>query len=360
MSTAVANPARELLARVLSGVDLEAEYPLVFGERPAGEVVALEMDGDVRAACATLARDFVVGPRTLRGGLIGSVSTDSSWRRQGLGTRLLERAEEHLRAEGCLFSLLWAESPDFYLRRGYAPCGMENDFALTSDLVELLPRSEGIRPLQPEDAAHLLRLHRKHSTRVERSLDEMRSLLAVPGMTTLVLERPAAAGTPAQPQAYACLGRGRDLPDSIHDWAGDALDVMALLRAHLERRFGSSESGLLFLMGPPAASDLAYRLTRLGVPSQRGILGLGKILDLEGAARHLAEVLEVPGCVQVEGDALTVTGPGGSAQLDRDLTLAVLIGAPDVRDDVRSLLARLGFDRVALPLQPFAWGLDSI
>jgi hypothetical protein len=96
------------------------------------------------------------------------------------------------------------------------------------------------------------------------------------------------------------------------------------------------------------------------VPSQRGILGLGKILDLEGAARHLAEVLEVPGCVQVEGDALTVTGPGGSAQLDRDLTLAVLIGAPDVRDDVRSLLARLGFDRVALPLQPFAWGLDSI
>jgi hypothetical protein len=31
-----------------------------------------------------------------------------------------------------------------------------------------------------------------------------------------------------------------------------------------------------------------------------------------------------------------------------------------VHDEARSLLARLGFERVRLPLEPFAFGLDSI
>lgn len=355
------NATRELLARVLPGADLEAEYPLVFGERPTGEVVELEAGGEVRAACATLARDFVVGGSTVRGGLIGSVSTDEGWRRQGLGSRLLERAEDRLRSQGCLFGLLWAESPDFYLRRGYTPCGMENDFVLPSELASRLPAAAGVRPMRPEDAPQLLRLYGTHLARVERSLEEMRALLAMPGMVTLVLERPAAPGQPSVPHAYACLGRGRDLPDAIHEWAGASEDVLPLLRAQLERRFPDGEAGALFLMGPTLASDLAYRLTRLGVPSQRGILGFGKILDLDAAAALLEQVLGAPGSVHVDGDTVLVSGPAGrSATLDRDLLAAVLIGAPEVRDDVRALLARLGHERIALPLQLFAWGLDSI
>lgn len=355
------NSTRALLARVLPEADLESEYPLVFGDSPAGDLVSLEVEGGVRAACAALARDFVVNGRTLRGGLIGSVSTDAAWRRKGLGTRILQQAEERLRAQGCLFSLLWAESPDFYLRRGYAPCGMENDFVLSADLARTLPSAAGVRELRPDDAPHLLRLYSTHAARVERSLDEMHALLAMPGMVTLVLERRAAPGQPAVPHAYACLGRGRDLPDSIHEWAGASEDVMPLLRAHLERRFPDGQEGILFLMGPPLASDLAYRLTRMGVPSQRGILGLGKILDVDGAAALLEDVLGIPGSVTVDGPHVLVRGPAGqTANLSRELLLAVLMGAPEVRDDVRALLARLGHELVPLPLQPFAWGLDSI
>jgi hypothetical protein len=292
--------------------------------------------------------------------MIGSVSADPAWRRRGLGTEVLLRAEQRLRDQGCVLALLWAESPDFYLRRGYAPCGMENDFVLPAERAAALPEPSGVRELRASDAPHLLRLYAAHGTRVERTLAEMQELLAVPGMVTLVRERAAAPGQPVLPQAYACLGRGRDLPDSIHEWAGASEDVLSLLRAHLERRYPDGAAGALFLLGPPAASDLAYRLTRLGVSSRRGILGLGRVIDLERAAALLGELLDgtVP---RVEERTVVLEGPSGRvARLDPDLVLAVLFGAPDVREDVRALMGRLGHGNVALPLQPFAWGLDSI
>ena len=114
---------------------------------------------------------------------------------------------------------------------------------------------------------------------MERTLDEARALFRVPGMLTLVRERVAAPGHPPLPVAYASLGRGRDLKDAIHDWAGEAEDVLVLLRAHLDRRFPQGEPGALFLMAPLAASELLYRLVALGAPLRRGILGLGKVLD---------------------------------------------------------------------------------
>lgn len=352
--------AQAFLERVLGTDALAAEYPLVFDPRFSGETVELVEEGEPRAACAVLVREFHLGSRVVRGGLIGSVATDPAWRRRGLGTRLLERAERELAARGCVFALLWAEDPAYYLARGYAPFGVENDFLLVSELAAALPEPTGVRELRAGDEPLLRRLLERHPARVERTGEEMRALLAVPGMLTLVRERRLAPGRPVQPVAYACLGRGRDLADAIHEWAGEPEDVLALVRAHLERRFPAGEQGGLFLMAPPQASELAYRLLKLGAPSKRGILGLGRIVAASAAASLLADVLGAHDAVQAAAGKLRIRGPSGSAELDLDALQGVLFGGPDLRDEVRGFMQGLGFDRVRLPLEPFAFGLDSI
>lgn len=353
-----------LLERVFATDALAAEYPLVFDPRLAraagGETIAIHEEGEPRAACAILVREFRSGPHAFRGGLIGSVGTDAAARGRGLGTRLLARAEETLRERGCLFALLWAEDPAFYLARGYEPFSSESDTLLVSELVDLLPEPSGVRPMRPADVPFLRRIHAGHGTRVERSEVEMGALLAIPGMLTLVRERASAPSHPPQPVAYACLGRGRDLRDVVHEFGGEAADVLALLRAHLERRFPAGEPGALFLMAPSAASEVVYPLVTLGAPSNAGILGLGKLLDPQGAGELLRAVLGSRAELVWRGPELHVRGPAGVATLAVETLQALLFGGPGVRAEVEALLARLGLPSARLPLDPFAFGLDSL
>jgi GNAT superfamily N-acetyltransferase len=348
------SPVHALLERVHEGADLAAEYPLVFGPDARGVTLAIADEGDVRAGCALLVREFHTGKHRVRGGLIGSVGTAQEWRGRGLGTRLVLEAERVLRERGCIFALLWADRPDFYLQRGWAPFGEELDVHVPAVLADALPDPIGVRAARSGDADALHALYERHAARVERTRVEMRALLAVPGMRTLVRERDGA------PVAYAALGRGRDLANAIHEWAGTADDVLALVRAHLEERSAAGGDGL-YLMAPPMESALAERLSALGATSVRGILGLGKVLRPRDAAELLEAELGLPGCATVLDDGrLVLSGPSAGADLDPDALQALLFGAAEVRDEARKLLARLGLDPAGLPLQPFAWGLDSI
>ncbi len=359
--------ARDLIARVHGDGELARTSPLVFDPALAGgtgRLIALEEEGAVRSACAILPRDFLVDGAAIRVGLIGSVATDPACRNRGWATRLLEQAQAELARAGCAFALLWADDARFYLERGFSPVGAEDDFLLVSELALSLPEPRGVREMRAQDAPAIQRLYERHRERAARTVEETSALLGAPAMTTLVRERPRGAGEPAELVAYACLGRGRDLADAIHEWAGDSEDVLALVRAQLERRFPSGEQGALFLIAPPSASDLAYRLLRIGALSKRGILGLGRILDRARAAQLLGARLGAEGSATLvegaEGPRFRIHGPRSEGQLDDDGALALLLGASDVRGEVARFLARFGLEHARLPLELFAWGLDSI
>jgi len=276
--------ALPLMGQVLrNGADLASEYPLIFSREASGRVVVASEAGEVLSTCALLERDLLYPGGSVRVGLIGSVSTAKEARGRGLASAVLRCAEEELSSRGCLLSMLWADSAEFYSARGYAPVGSERDFALRRDLARALPKPTRVREATREDFTKLHELYTTHSLRVDRSRSESALLYATPAMRILVQD------SDEGPIAYACLGRGKDLAGVIHEWAGEPEGVLACTRLFLEQELEPRSSGSLFLMSPDSAHPVTERLVDLGAPSAAGILAMGKLLDPVAALREVAQ-----------------------------------------------------------------------
>ena len=184
--------ALSLMDRVLrAGESVALEFPLVFDPRFEGRVVTVEDDaGEVLSACAILPRELILPRAHFRAGLVGSVVTDPDHRRQGLAGRVLERAEGELASQGCLLSMLWADDPGVYLRRGYTPIGAEIDFPVPRQLAELLPDCAGVRDARPDDHAAMHELYATNPEHVARAPIETGALLSGPGIESLVPPTP--------------------------------------------------------------------------------------------------------------------------------------------------------------------------
>jgi len=347
-----------LMERVLGAQGaLAGEYPTVFRTEGAGSFVTIEDEGRALAACAILPRELLCGPVKLRVGLIGSVVTDPEYRRRGLGTQLMTAAESALAADGALVALLWADDAGFYTRRGWREVGVERDFIVGPENLEALPLSTNVRRARAADAEAIHLHYLRHPQRVQRTLEETRELLNCPGMRVLLEEIGGVV------HSYACLGRGRDLANVVHEWGGDPRSVLALLRAHLEHRMESGLEEALFVLTPGAHTALHGKLALAGIPSSVGVLGLAKVLDTLGLAQFCAGQLGARGLVRVrenEADQLEFTGPAGHAPLAKEELLDLALAARGERGVARDLAERLGVTSEVLPLKPFVWGLDSI
>jgi len=355
--------ALPLIERANAGQLLGADYPLVFGDEAPGRVIAVgEQEADPQSACAILAREFVTPQGTVKVGLIGSVATDPAHQGKGLATRVLVEAEAALAVQGCHIAMLWANDPNFYYSRGYRPVGCEVDVVVPRAVASKLTRSSGVRELRASDADAIHALYLQHDSRVERSPEETQQLLAIPGMSTLVLERDGKV------TGYACLGKGHDLADVIHEWGGSIEDVLALVRSHLDARFPAdaapTDNDRLFLMAPITAGTMVEHLVSLGCDASIGILGLGRVLDHAACAELMQACLGDAGTAEFH---TTEAGPGvalackeGQGFLNDDLILTVLFPAMGLDQEVEEFRKSFGLEQAKFPIDLFAWGLDSI
>lgn len=353
--------AQALLERV-HGPALAERCPLVLGAPQSGRVLALEERGRVAGACTLLVRDVIVDGRTLRAGFIGALTSDPAERRRGVGTRLLARATEALFEEGCLFALLWPDDPRCYVARGFQPVGMELEFIVEAAHIARLDTSSGIRAAAPDDAAAIHRLHAGLRQRVERTPAEMRALLARPQVDTLVLQ------LERDVVAYASLALASDGTPTIADWAGTEHQVLALVRAHVERRFLREQLATLRFVAPPNARTLLARFHEAGVGSRRALLAHGRLLDVHAAAVLLAELTEREASVSIDcavhagrtRTAVKLHGPLGSIALEEGDLLELISPARGDRRRIREVEQALGLELTRLPLPLRVPALDAL
>ena len=259
--------AAELMRSVLRPAgELASEYPLVFSEEGAGQLLSLRDGGRVVSTCAVIERTLIYPGGERKVGLIGSVVTHPEARGRGYATKVLEYAEETLREQGCDHALLWADDPVFYGRRGYALEGHEVDFLVDDGASPFPSTTLNVRPLSTGEGRAVHSLYSKHDARVERSAAETTELLTCPRMTVLVAEREG------EIVSYVCFGRGADLEGVAHEWGGDPEGVMACVAKLLE------EHETVFVMTPGEPGALGDRLDSIGALRAHGRIGMSKSL----------------------------------------------------------------------------------
>lgn len=359
--------ATRLMETVLrDGRPIAAEYPLVFQDGFDGRVIA-RLDGAstpeprVVAACGILPRRLITPAATIPVGLVGSVATAPQHRGRGYGKEVLARAEAELASGGAVCSMLWADDAGWYRDQGWIPVGSECVFVLARGLELLLPEPDRARPATGADHGAIHRLYCTQPTRVDRSPSETSALLAGPGIKTLVAERDGGL------VAYAVLGRGEDLRNVVHEWAGPIEEVLPLLRAHLEASAQGSEG--IYIMVPPGEREMASFFEFTRTPGARGILCMAKLASLDATARLLDQVtpdeVEVE-IVDVATQRISLTGPAGqdgrrgSIVLTGHELLLTLFPPRSDRKVIEVVEHEVGVALPNLPLEPFIWGLDSI
>lgn len=357
MQTSVLEDSQSALAlmrgALRDGAAFEDEYPLVFGADAPGRVVAVRgEDESIIGACATLVRELVFPGGRLATGLIGSVCTREDQRGRGVASAVLRRAESELAAAGAALSILWADEPDFYTRRGYQQFGAELDFALPRALAKRLPQVAGVREITEDDLGRVHELYEAGSSRVARSKSETRALLFAPGVKVRVHE---AGGVV---DAYACYERGGDLERVVHEWCGEAKGVLACVRSWLEPL---GEGDAIFLMAPGTDSAVASELRALEAPSAQGILGMAKVIDEGRLLDELCAAAADPITFQsLSGGLWRVVGRGGVVELTRERLLHLVLPPAGDRSALEAFENVLGVSFPGLPRAAFLWGLDSI
>ena len=346
--------ALSLMENVLrEGRPLAHEYPLVFGENAAGHIETLESDGEVASTCAWLARTLLASGVEVPVSVVGSVATREDCRGQGLGTEVLNLATSNAAAEGAALSLLWADDPAWYQERGWVPFGSETIYVVDETMAFLLPEPTGVRAFRASDAEAIHGLYCGHSARVDRTLEETSTMLSVPGMQVFVCEKEG------QVTGYACMNRGEDLGQVIHEWSGAPDSVLPVISKLWEANRRSQER--LFMMVPPTEADYLAFFEFVKARGATGILAMAKLGNTETMAGVFdAATPDSITAVATGENTIDLTGEGGTIRLtDHEILLALCPPRGDRRvTDV--VEAQTGTAIPALPLRPFVWGLDSI
>lgn len=247
-----------------SPFDLAREYPLVYGADSDARHCGVFEDSVLLSHAALRCVNLSVEGRSLRLGLIGSVATAPDARRRGLAQRAIACLHAWAAEQKTTMTLLWSDRVPWYSKMGYARVGQETHIVMTRDPdAPVAPRPQ---PAAVADTPSLLALHEAKPVHVRRTVREFAALLAIPGMRTFV-DRIG-----GRVHAYACLEKGQDFPNTVHEVGGDDGVVEALLREVL----ASSASATMKVIVPPYREELRVLLGRDAVGELEGVLGLGR------------------------------------------------------------------------------------
>lgn len=237
---------------------LAREFPLLLGGDNAQRRLVLEAAGQIVAHAAWRPLRLRSRERAIATAGIGLVATHRAWRGRGLASLAVEQCVREARAHGLELALLFGAESRLYRRLGFVPAGRER---LTRPARVPVGLPGVIRRGSPRDARLLLPLLERHELRVERTAEEFERLLAIPGVELFVLE---CGGVPL---AYCVAGKGRDLRGVIHEWAGDAAGVDALIR-----NVAARDPTIELALSPEAAPPPVEGTHALGVLAQMRVL----------------------------------------------------------------------------------------
>jgi len=287
-------------------------------------------------------------------GAIGSVVTDPDHRNQGLSRRNIENCIEMAKKQDCDMVILWTNQFDFYRKFGFELAGFEETYILENSQPV---QNKNLRIVNDNkvDPAAILKLYSQHTVNSVRTVEDIRNFLKIPNTNLYT-----AWNEHNQLVAYAAEGKGADLENYVHEWAGNADYPMDLFA------FMQNKSGVpLTVMTPSHSTNLRHKLEAVATSSHQGFLGMIKIINYDGLLMKIKKAFRAEGFDQIVFEKHpdhVVFGYGTDLYtIKNEADLAQLLFGPlkpqqldFMKPETRQKLAAL------LPLPIWIWGWDSI
>lgn len=293
---------------------------------------------------------------------IGGVFTKEEKQGQGLATKLVEKCAREAKRGGAALAFLWSDKHEFYKKQGFHLVGRQWTLALEpkhapalAALGEKLGIPASALKITDEkiDGDFLRQSHAFldiYSIGVARSPEEHAQYMESGSCRVI------SAWVGKQLAAYFVIGKGKDLQNYIHEWAG----VEGALH-HLAARCLTDFGHGLNLLSPQFMMDEVpwiYALDGAGVTLTAEYLALVKLLDFEKVKRLTHDYMKQLG---LEPDELSIT------EGDGEYELIWRGGDPLVLDEAGFLRLLFGPELPAskemqafLPMRLWYWGMDSV
>jgi N-acetylglutamate synthase-like GNAT family acetyltransferase len=369
--------------------DIQKEYPLVLCEENLPNMRVIARGGRIISHASIYTSTLLSGDLSFKIGGINSVVTHPAQRRRGLGGSVMEDCIRVMEGASCHLSILWTQRQDFYRGLGYEPAGSNYLFKLKAADI---PKESGesgkggrceVLPYSPRHLPDIIDIHGRETFRTERTAQEYEAYLGIPRTKTLLAARDGKV------TAYAVMGKGEDLRNCIHEWGGEARDLLSLAREFakfVETSGGGETSGApeslesgkaagIMILAPGHETEFTRLLRRMKIPSAFEYLAMIRVIDVEGVSSVIRDRMSgllgrefslrnsESGVKIIIGDEEAFLKSGGPGESGRNL--AKLLFGPEPPSSL--LQGYSGFSREtlsaldrALPIPLFIWGLDSV
>ncbi len=254
--------------RADQGWSLTDEYPSAF--QPQNLVHSHIVKGDSGFLSHAIMRPLMVKTPlyVVKVATIGSVVTDSSYRKLGLSRNVIQGCLDQAREIGCEIAILWSNLFDFYRKMNFELAGNELNILFNKDL-KLIRNDLTYRCSPQVDPQALLRLYNAHSVTSVRTVDEIRRCLKIPQSRIYT-----AWDQHNSLKAYAVEGKGVDLTGYVHEWGGNVHDLLSLVN-YVRLDQGRD----IRLIVPEHAQNLLRKALQNGLEIHHGHLGMIRVLD---------------------------------------------------------------------------------
>jgi predicted N-acetyltransferase YhbS len=217
---------------------------------------------------------------SLKIAVIGAIATAPAWRKKGYSKRILEWLIGEAEASGADGCLLWSDNPEFYARFGFKPVGKQLLYPLKNLDVPVPAEDLKLEPVWTSE--EVLPLYEQHRSRVMREHQDWKDLERI--TSCLHFQARDREGTV---QAYAGVGRGKDMVNVIHEWGGTAQGLFLVLQRFLE-----AERGLFWLSHPILEDPVRSLLDSQGIKPETGPMGLFYTCEAGKKRAELPKILD--------------------------------------------------------------------
>lgn len=245
------------------------EYPLAFQQSNFKNVRIIQ-DEETVVSHAVWKPVLIRTPQAVyKFAAIGSVVTETKFRKQGLSSKILESCVSAAREEECDFAVLWTDKFDFYRKIGFELAGSEINYTYDQLIPEKL---DNVRILEGNKVSpeSIHKVYQKHTVNSHRTLSEIQENLRIPNSRVYT----AWDNITGQLLAYAIEGKGLDLQGYIHEWGGNVTALIQILNHMLHQR-----KRAFHILVPRHSQNLILTFDKYGLKNYHGYLGMIKLLN---------------------------------------------------------------------------------